>query len=152
MLGSHYFIGKPPYKQDRKKGEELLNRAAELGSEAAHLMLGLAYYNGEGTEKNEKKALSHLRRAAIGGMLEARYHLGKVHISDPELQYKHFVIAAEAGHDESLKEVKTGHAEGHVEKDVFEKVILAHKAAKEEVKSEAREKAADWYRRQKSVN
>ena len=130
MLGSHYFVGKPPYKYDRKKGVELLNEAAELGSEAAHHLLGIAHANGEGVKKNEKKALYHLRRAAIGGMLEARYELGKVHISNSELQYKHFVIAAEAGHDESLKEVKTGHAEGHVEKDVFEKVIRAHKAAK----------------------
>ena len=148
MLGSHYFMGKPPYKHDRKKGVELLNQAAELGSEAAHHLLGLAHANGEGVEKNEKKALSHLRLAAIGGMLEARYGLGKAYIeSSPELAYKHFLIAAEAGHDDSLKQVKTGYTEGHVEKDSFEKVLRAHRAVKEEVKSEAREKAAEWYRR-----
>lgn len=156
MLGARYYEGMPPFKQNRKKGLELLNQAAEFGSEAAHLTLGLAHYNGVGVKKNDKKVLYHLRLAAIGGMLESRYFLGQAFLEgnpkNPELAYKHFLIAAEAGHDDSLKEVKTGYTKGHVEKDVFEKVLRAHKAAKKEVKSEARDKAAQWYRRQSSGN
>eukprot|EP00984_Skeletonema_dohrnii_P029631 scaffold20393_cov127-Skeletonema_dohrnii-CCMP3373.AAC.2 len=126
-----------------------MNQAAELGLEMAHHSLGMAYAHGdEGVEKNEKKALYHCRLAAIGGLLEARHVLGQWCLQrDPNMAYKHFLIAAEAGHDESLKEVKTGYAEGHVEKDVFEKALRAHKAAKNEVKSEQRDIAAEWHRR-----
>ncbi len=148
MIGAYYFEGKPPLKQNRKKGLEMMNKAAELGLQMAHHSLGVAYAAGVGVEKNEKKALHHLRLAAIGGILESRHFLGQAtRRGDPKLAYKHFLIAAEAGHDESLKEVKTGYAEGHVERDAFEKALRAHKAAKNEVSSEPREKAAEWYRR-----
>ncbi len=150
MLGARYLEGMPPLKQDTKKGLELMNQAAELGLQAAHHTLGCFHAFGQkGARKDEKKGLYHLRLAAIGGMLESRYLLGEVYCRrNPKLACKHFLIAAEAGHDESLKGVKTGYAQGHVEKDVFEKVLRAHKAAKNEVKSEARDKAAEWYRRQ----
>ena len=149
MIGGYYFEGKPPLKQNRKKGIEMMNQAAELGLEMAHHSLGIAYAVGVGVEKNEKKALYHLRLAAISGILESRHVLGlATRRGDPNLAYKHFLIAAEAGHDESLKEVKTGYAKGHVEKDAFEKALCGHKAAKNEVTSEPREKAAEWYRRQ----
>jgi TPR repeat protein len=151
MLGARYLEGTPPFKQNTKKSVELLNQAAELGSEAAHHTLGMVYAFGKGkvVKKDEKKGLYHLRLAAIGGMLESRHILGEAYLQEsPKLAYKHFLIAAEAGHDESLKKVKTGYAEGHVEKDVFENANRAHKAANNEVKSEARDKAAEWWRRQ----
>jgi TPR repeat protein len=150
MLGAHYLEGMPPLKQDIKKGLELLNQASELGLKAAHHTLGCFYAFGQnGVKEDNQKALYHLRLAAIGGMLESRYLLGGVYRRrNPKLAYKHFLIAAEAGHDESLEEVKTGYAEGHVEKDIFEKVLRAHQAAKNEERSEARDKAAEWYRRQ----
>eukprot|EP00985_Skeletonema_marinoi_P023428 scaffold15643_cov117-Skeletonema_marinoi.AAC.3 len=150
MLGACYYngAGTLSLKQNRKKGLELMNQAAELGLEMAHHSLGMAYAYGDEGEKNEKKALYHFRLAAIGGLLEARHILGQSWLQrDPNMAYKHFLIAAEAGYDESLKEIKTGYAEGHVEKDVFEKALRAHKAAKDEVKREPRDKAAEWYRR-----
>jgi len=148
-LGARYLEGTPPLKQDTKKGLELMNQAAELGSEAAHHSLGAAYaYGTKYLKKNKQKGLYHLRIAAIGGFLESRHLLGQwTQEVDPPIAYKHFIIAAEAGHDESLKEVKTGYTEGHVEKDVFAKVLRAHQAAKDSAKSEARDKAAkDYYR------
>ena len=156
MLGTCYLEGVPPnselppFKKNHKKGLELLNQAAELGSEAAHHALGMVHAFGQkGVRKDEKKGLYHLRLAAIGGMLQSRHFFGDAYLREsPKLAYKHYIIAAEAGYDESLKKVKTGYAQGHVEKDVFENVNRAHKAAKNEVKSEARDKAAEWYRRQ----
>ncbi len=148
MMGTRYFIGMPPLKQNPKKGLELINQAAELGSAYAHHTLGEIYAFGKGVEKDEGKAFYHLRLAAIGGITRSRYLLGEAQRpQNPNLAYKHFIIAAEAGHDKSLKEVKTGYAEGHVEKDVFEKVLRAHQAAKDSVKSETRDKA-DSRRRQ----
>ena len=153
MLGCRYYEGMSPFKKNRKKGVEFFNQAADLGSEEAHHSLGMIHYNGVGVKKNEKKVFYHLRLAAIGGVLEARHFLGQAFLQgnpkNLKLAYKHFVIAAEAGHDKSLKEVKTGYSEGHVEKDVFEKVLRAHRAAQEEVKSEAREKAAKLYHRER---
>ncbi len=148
-LGARYLEGTPPLKQDTKKGLELMNQAAELGSEVAHHSLGAAYaYGTMYLKKDNQKALYHLRLAAIGGMLESRYMLGKVYRpQNPMLGYKHFIIAAEAGHDEALKEIKTGYADGYVEKDMFAKVMRAHQAAKDSVKSEARDKAAKGYYR-----
>lgn len=153
MLGAYYFAGKPPLKQNHKKGLEMMNQAAELGSEIAHYSLGMAYVRGVGVEKNDEEAFQHLRLAAIGGILEARHVLGQgCRERNPNLAYKHFLIAAEAGHDESLKEVKIGYAKGHVDKDAFEKALRAHKAACDEVASEQREKAAEWHRRHSLAN
>ncbi len=148
-LGARYLEGIPPLKQDTKKGLKLMNQAAELGSETAHCTLGMAYARGTTyLKKDNQKAMYHLRLAAIGGMLESRHFLGRwTQEVDPPIAYKHFIIAAEAGHDKSLKEIKTGYTEGHVEKDVFAKVLRDHQAAKESAKSEARDKAAkDYYR------
>jgi TPR repeat protein len=148
MLGGYYLQGMPPLKRNTKKGLELLNQAAELGSESAHHTLGVSYGRGTYLKKDTQKAWYHLRLAAIGGMAESRCALGLLYLPrDLNMAYKHFIIAAEAGHDKSLKEVKTGYAKGHVEKDVFEKVLRAHQAAKDSVKSEARDKA-DSRRRQ----
>ena len=150
MLGARYLQGMPSLKRNTKKGVELLNQAAELGSEAAHHALGIVHAFGKGKEvkRDEKKGLYHLRIAAIGGMLESRHVLGEVYLQEsPKLAYKHFLISAQAGHDESLKKVKTGYAEGHVEKDVFAKVLRAHQASKDSAKSEARDKAAKEYYR-----
>ena len=153
MLGAYYFAGKPPLKQNHKKGLEMMNEAAKLGSKVAHYSLGMTYACGErGVEKNDERAFYHFRLAAIGGVLEARHVLGQaIRRGDPNLAYKHFLIAAEAAHDESLNEIKTGYAKGHVEKDAFEKALRAHKAARDEVTSEPREKAAE-YRRHNSGN
>ena len=151
MLGTRYFYGVPPLKQNFKKGLELLDQAAELGSANAHHTLGEIYAFGKGVKNDEGKAFYHLRLAAIGGVLEARHLLGEWYRPQhPKLAYKHFIIAAEAGHDKSLKKVKTGYAKGHVEKDVLEKVLRAHQAAKDSVKSEARDKA-DSRRRQDDI-
>ena len=156
MIGACYLAGKSPMKQDHKKAIELLNRAAELGSEAAHHTLGVVYAQGRGVEKDEKKAMYHLRIAAIGGMLESRYILG-LEANRPdwfslgtkqqgiELAMKHLIIAAEAGHDDSLKSVKSAYAQGYVMKDVFAKVLRAHQAVQDDTKSDARDKAAKYW-------
>mmetsp|Transcript_11317 Transcript_11317/g.20799 ORF Transcript_11317/g.20799 Transcript_11317/m.20799 type:complete len:357 (-) Transcript_11317:71-1141(-) len=156
MIGACYLTGESPMKQDDKKAIELLSRAAELGSEAAHHTLGVVYAQGRGVGKNEKKAMYHLRIAAIGGVLESRYILG-LEANRPdwfslgtkqqgiELAMKHLIIAAEAGHDDSLKSVKSAYAQGYVMKYVFAKVLRAHQAVQDYTKSDARDKAAKYW-------
>jgi hypothetical protein len=52
------------------------------------------------------------------------------------------MIAAGAGHDESLKKVRECYLSGHATKDDFEKALRAHKEAADEMKSVQREAAA----------
>mmetsp|Transcript_25165 Transcript_25165/g.37118 ORF Transcript_25165/g.37118 Transcript_25165/m.37118 type:complete len:88 (-) Transcript_25165:2-265(-) len=81
--------------------------------------------------------------AAIGGHPRARHNLG-AHEQDnqnAERAYKHFVIAASLGDDESLKLLKEGCESGKVKKDDFAAVVRAHKAAVDATKSPQREAA-----------
>ena len=55
---------------------------------------------------------------------------------------KHFMVAAEAGDDNSLKSIREGYLSGHVTKDNFERALRAHKESKDEEKSDQREAAA----------
>ena len=50
-------------------------KAAELGDVAAHYLLSTMYREGK-VEKDEKKEVYHLERAAIGGHPGARHNLG----------------------------------------------------------------------------
>mmetsp|Transcript_7961 Transcript_7961/g.17959 ORF Transcript_7961/g.17959 Transcript_7961/m.17959 type:complete len:445 (-) Transcript_7961:198-1532(-) len=148
MMAGHYHEGSMGLKQDRSKSFELFSRAAELGLSVAHHTVGMAYLTGiMGVKKDEKKAMHHLRLAAIGGVLESRYVLGaeanqagKRH--GVELAMKHWIIAANAGHDESLEAIKDGYAQGYVTNEVFTKVLRAHEAATDETKSDQRDQAA----------
>ena len=59
---------------------------------------------------------------------------------------KHFIIAAGAGHDGSLKGIGRLYLDGHATKDDFEKALRAHKEAKDEMKSDQREAGAAYLR------
>ena len=51
------------------------------------------------------------------------------------------MISASAGYDDSLNEIKECFVNGYATKDDFEKALRAHKEAKDEMKSEQRERA-----------
>ena len=59
---------------DYDSAMKLFSRAAELGNFHAHYMLGNMYMDGDGVEKNEKKAVYHYEKAAIGGHPYARHN------------------------------------------------------------------------------
>jgi hypothetical protein len=54
------------------KALQYWTKAAELGGVEAHFYLGYLYYQGKGTDKDEKKAVYHFEQAAIGGHPQAR--------------------------------------------------------------------------------
>ncbi len=70
--------GKLGLKPDEKEAFRLFSLAAEKGSSIAKLNLGLAYYYGKGTAKDEKKAAVFLEEAAKAGESEAAYILGNL--------------------------------------------------------------------------
>jgi len=146
ILGCHYHEGEMGLPQNLKKSMGLLLRAAELGSINAHAHLSQAYYNGEGVEKDMKKANHHWERAAVGGHDQSRHNLGVLesqhNLSDNRAK-KHFMIAARARYDESLKTIRDMFMAGQVTKKEYEMTLRAHKDSQDEMKSDQRDIAAD---------
>jgi hypothetical protein len=98
------------YDGDYKSAFGLLSEAAELGDVEAHFHLSTMYDKGSGVEKDEKKDVYHLEKAAIGGHPGARHNLGCVEWDNcrHERAVKHFVIAAKLGYNDSLENLKEG--------------------------------------------
>jgi TPR repeat protein len=71
---------------------------------------------GGGVEKDKKMELYHLEEAAIGGHDLARYNLGVIEWKNGrhERAFKHFIIAAKLGDDDSLDALKKGFKRGLV--------------------------------------
>ena len=150
MMGVHHIQGTMGLKKDVRKGLEYLEKAAtELGLATANHALGFIYLDGIGVEKDEAKAMHHLRLAAIGGNLQSRHSLGIIAFygkpQRAELAMKHWILAAEAGNDASLENVKVGYQKGCVTKDVYTKTLRAHKSAADELQSDQRDKAMEYY-------
>ena len=80
----------------------------------------------------------------MGGDVDARHNLGCVEKLAGKMKraIKHYMIAAAAGHDKSLKKMRDGYLNGHATKDDFEKALRAHKEAKDGTKSDQRDTAA----------
>ena len=54
---------------------------------------------------------------------------------------KHFMIAAGAGYDDSLKSIRDCFMQGHATKDELEKAQCSHKQAQDEMRSDQRDLA-----------
>ena len=80
---------------------EYWTKAAGLGEAKAHNQLSVLYHLGQGVEKDEEKEFYHLEEAAIGGQVDARYHLGVIEWKNKRFEraVTHSVIAANVGHD-----------------------------------------------------
>ena len=71
-LGCDYAEGRYDLPQDRAKALDFWHRAGELGYSAAYYIIGNAYHNGRGVERDMEKAAHYYELAAIGGVVEAR--------------------------------------------------------------------------------
>ena len=142
-LAMMYLKGDRGFSQDLNEALKLLLRGADLGSISAHYSLSVIYYEGKVVKQDIKKAVYHLEIAAIGGHERARHNLGAVEEdkSNTKRAMKHFMIAAKAGFDASLKAVADGYKRGHVTKDEYAGVLRAHKDSQDEMKSEQRARA-----------
>ena len=139
-------MGKKHKKEgDYGKAVEYLTKAAELGDAAAHLSLGNLYINGEGVKKDEKKAVYHYEEAAIGGHPGARGCLATHELDNGRFERaaKHFIIAANLGHNDSLNMIKKLFLAGMVTKDEYAAALRGYQAAVDATKSAEREKAEE---------
>ena len=130
-------------RQNHKKAMKFWFRAGELGFARAYNNLGYSYQNGEGVEKDEKKAKYYWELAAMGGSITARHNLGVLECDsgNMDIAMKHYMIAAGAGYDNSLKEIRQMLLRGYATKDEFERALRAHKEAVDEMKSVQRDAA-----------
>ena len=144
-LAGFYAFGTMGLPQDHIKSNELLLKAGELGCAEAYYNLGVNYNNGDGMDMDKKKAKYYYELAAMGGSVHARYNLSSMEgqAGNEQRAYKHVLIAAKAGDENSLDRVKGGFAAGSVTKDEYEQALRAYHERQLEAKSEARDKAAE---------
>ncbi len=140
-------VGGMRYNEGEFEGAfENWTKAAGLGDIMAHYNLSVMYQLGEGVEKDLKKAVYHLEEAAIGGHPQARFklanHEGRNGRGDRTL--KHFIIAANIGHDKALGMLKENFQRGFLSKDDYEAALRGHQAAVDATKSEQRDAAEEY--------
>jgi tetratricopeptide (TPR) repeat protein len=140
--------GKYYNKGDYSSAFEYYTKAAILGHVEAHCQLAGCYEWGEGVEKDKKKELYHLEEAAIGGHPMARYNLGchEGNSGRMERAIKHFIIAANQGHDGAIEVLRRQYVIGNISKENFAAALRAYQAAVDATKSPQREAAEKFYR------
>jgi TPR repeat protein len=139
------WMGKKHYDEgDYKTAIKYFTKAAELGDKGAHNELSIIFREGRGIEKDVKKFAYHSEEAAIGGHPDARQSLGvyEAIIGRFERARKHFIIAANLGHEGSLKGLRQLYADGHASKEDYAGALRAYQAAVNATKSREREVAA----------
>lgn len=143
FAANHYLAGSKGFPRDAKKAMELLLKAGELGNDLAHCKLGDIYDTGTEVEKDVNKARHYWGLAAIGGNLLARFNLGVSYsyAADIDRAFKHFMIGAKAGHEESLTALRNGCKTGLITKNEYTEGLLAYQKHREDVKSIMRDEA-----------
>jgi TPR repeat protein len=106
-------------EEDFEAAIEYWTKAAGLGDIEAHYQLSDLYNDGLSVEADIKMEVYHLEEAAIGGHSIARHDLGVVELNfgRKERAAKHFIIAANVGNKESIKELMKLYTTGVVTKE-----------------------------------
>jgi len=89
-----------------------------------------------------------LEEAAIRGHPDARFNLGCEEEGNGNMQraVKHFIIAANLGHDKALDAVRENFVDGFVSKEDFESALRGHhQAALDATKSEQTDAAEGYH-------
>ena len=143
QLGGYYAIGSTGLPQNSAKANELWLKAGELGSTDAYYNLGTSYQEGRGVVIDMKKAKHYYELAAMNGHVNARQNLGTFEGQTGNYQraMKHFIIAARVGSKRSLDFVKKGYIHGDVTKEEYANTLREYQKSRDEMTSEARDKA-----------
>ena len=143
MMGNYYHRGRHGLPQDITKAVKLWRKAGKFG----YNNLGQAYYNGDGVERDEKKAKHYLEQAAIEGDVTARGNVGEFeeNAGNYDRALKHYMIAVRGGDTDSVKAIQQMYMDGHIAKDQYANALRSHQAFVNEIKSDQRDKAAAFY-------
>ena len=142
QLGRWYQTGESGLPQNEDKALELWHRAGELGHAASH-KIGNSYLYGMGVERDEMKATHYWELAAMGGDEMARHNLGvyESNMGNFGRAIKHYMIAVGFGYNVSLNEI---YLDGRATKVDYAKALKAYQAYLSEIKSDDRDKAAEF--------
>lgn len=143
MLAACYANGIMGMPQDPVKVNEMSLKAGKLGYAEGYYNLGISYQNGHGMEIDEKKAKHYFELSAMNGHTSARHNLGGIEYLSGNMDraMKHFVIAARAGFELSLKTVKRMYIDGVITKEEYANTLRAHQRRQDDTKSDARTRA-----------
>ena len=142
-FGAFHVSGSHGITQDYTKANELFLKAGELGCADAYYNLAKSYEQGLGVDINKKRAKYYYERSAMMGSVVGRCLLGAYEAEESGRRaLKHIMVAARAGHTISLNIVKEGFGRGHVTKEEYAATLRAYQIRHDEMKSDAREKAA----------
>ena len=130
--------------QDYNKALELWQQAGEIGNALSYYNIGGAYINGNGVERDEKKAVHYFELAAMGGDVIARHNLGALEFNAGNMgrALKHFMIAVGFGCTGSLEIIKTMLMHGDATKEDYSRALRVYQASLNEIKSPQRDEAA----------
>lgn len=96
---------------DYHRAYELFLDVADNGYNAGEAMnfLGLMFYNGEGVDQNERKAIEWFEKAAAKGNVTAMYNLGMVCKNNEDMVHAQvwFGKAAGEGHEDAQEQLKS---------------------------------------------
>jgi len=145
VLGQCYSVGRWGMPLDLMKANELYLKAGERGCAGGYFNLGRSYLYGHGVDDDWKKARYYFEMGAMNGNIEARHMLGIIEetVGNNNRAIKHFIIAARAGLEESLEEVKTRYMEGLVTKDEYANTLRMYQKRQDETKSDARDRVVE---------
>ena len=143
-LGGCYYIGSHGLPQDYAKALELWHQAGELGHATSYFNIGSSYLQGNGVERNEKKAVHYYELAAMGGDVESRHNLGALEFNAGNMDraLKHHMIAAGCGDNDSLENIKQMFMNGKATKDDYTNALRSYQAYLVDIKSSQRDQAA----------
>ena len=143
FLGCQYAQGEYGLPQDHQKANELYLKGGELGSAKGYYNLGNSYDVGRGVAIDKKKAIHYWELAAMNGHIMARHNLGgnEYEAGNTDRAIRHWLIAARAGLERSLDNVKTGYKNGLITKDEYANTLRAYQKRQNETKSDERDKA-----------
>ena len=135
---------------DYKRSVDYWAKASELGDLEAHYLISYSYRVGEGVQKDIKKAIYHAEQAAIGGHPGSRFNLGSNEFQSGKVEraIKHWIIASNHGHDDSLRMLRESYNKRFVGKEDFAAALRAHQAALDATKSPQREAGEAFYANQ----
>ena len=151
-LAMHYRGGAHGLRKDEKKAIELMEKAAAGGFTEALGELGKYYVFGlYGVQKDAKKGTNMLLEAAVEGDVIALHNLGAMigNAGDVVRALALTRKAAASGYDLSVETLWGLFRDGKISKSCIEETLRAHQAAKEDMKSEERDRFEKWLNAQK---
>ena len=136
--------------QSNMKALELFIRASDLGSAVVYGFIAVNYKHGYVVEKDGSKSRAFLEISAKKGSISGRRRLAKSEEEngDIDMAIKHWIIAANAGFQESMDNLMRAFRDNVFAKEDLLQTRREFQTSSDEMKSEARD---DYVRMQKQI-